>query len=178
VQNPAASPDGKAIFDRGLAAMTSWNSVHFTERLGGGGGTYSLTNFIYHDVSDGQPAAMQISTADSEVIRMNGLQWVRQDGDAWDKSDAGPVIPPSQWGADYEGADSFQPGPTVQYGDRTAQIVSFHVASATYATAWYCWWVDTETGNILQETMVSRGHYMVRIFDDINSAPPVTPPTN
>ncbi len=43
------------------AAMTSWNSVHFTERLGGGSGTYSLTNFIYHDVSDGQPAAMRIS---------------------------------------------------------------------------------------------------------------------
>jgi len=51
------------------------------------------------------------------------------------------------------------------------------VPGGRYASAWYAWWVDIETGRLLRETMVSTGHYMLRQYDQFDSAPPIAPPT-
>jgi putative copper export protein/methionine-rich copper-binding protein CopC len=178
VHNPASSPDAKGVFDRGLSALTSLSSVHFTELLNGGIGTVSLSQQTTHAASGDQPASMQISTKDSEVVRIGGFQWFRDTGQDWSKTDAPPVVPPAEWGSDYLAATSFQLGPTDTVEGRSAQIVMFYVPGTTYASAWYAWWVDAQSGDLLQEAMVSRGHYMRRRFDQFNSAPPIVAPAN
>jgi hypothetical protein len=107
---------------------------------------------------------------------MEGSQWVRQENGDWTRTDASAIVPPSEWGSDFEGATGFRLDGIEQIGDRTAQIVTFYVPSERLATAWYAWWVDLETGRLLRETMVSTGHYMMRNFDQFDSAPPVVPP--
>lgn len=177
LREPDSSEAAQAIFANGLNGLTSLDSVHFVERLNGGTGTSLLSDHITHAGSDGQPAAMRIATTDSEIIRMEGFQWIRRDDRDWTKTDANQVVPPSEWGIDYEGATGFQLGGQEQIGDRTAQIVTFHVPGDKLAPAWYAWWVDVESGRLLRETMASSGHYMVREFDGFDSAPPITAPT-
>jgi len=176
VRVPETTDEARAVFDAGLKGMTSLTSVHFTERLSGGTGTTVLSDHITHAETAGQPAAMQISTSDSEVIRTGGLQWIRDGDSPWSRTDAGPVVPPSEWGSDYVNAVGFRLGIVETIDGRTAQIVSFYVPDDRFAAAWYSWWVDTVNGHILRETMVSRGHYMLRNFDGFDSAPPVVPP--
>jgi copper transport protein len=173
-----STDDAKAVFDQGLNALLSLTSIHSTERLSGGTGTIVVSDHITHAATDGSPASMRIATSDSEVIRTGGFQWVRDTGGEWSKTDAPDVVPPSEWGTDYENATGFRLGNQETVGEKTAQIVSFYVPSDVYASAWYCWWVDVDTGNLLQETMVSRGHYMLRQYDDFDSAPPITPPSD
>ncbi len=51
--------------------------------------------------------------------------------------------------------------------DKPAQVVTFYVPeSDSQIAAWYAWWIDEETGHLVNETMVSRLHYMRwRYFD-------------
>lgn len=178
VRTPESSDEARAIFESGLNGLLTLNSVHFTERLGGGTGTIVFSDHITHAATGDQPAAMRIATSDSEIIRMGGFQWVRDTGEEWSKTDALDVVPPSQWGTDYENATGFRLGIEELAGGRTARIVSFYVPGDRFASAWYSWWVDVETGRLLRETMVSRGHYMVRDYDSFDSAPPIIAPTD
>ncbi|MCC6791395.1 MAG: copper resistance protein CopC [Thermomicrobiales bacterium] len=173
---PAADEAARAVYETGMNGLLTLNSVHFTERLGGGTGTTLRSDHTVHAGSEGQPAALHIATADSEIIRMEGFQWVKRAGGDWIRTDANQVVPPSKWGTDYDGATGFRLGGQERIGDRTAQIVTFHVPGTWLAPAWYAWWVDVESGRLLRETMVSTGHYMVRDFDSFDAAPPIVPP--
>lgn len=173
---PSADANAKTVFDRGLTGLTSLHSVHFIERLSGGTGLVVVSDHVTLDGTTGAPAALRITTDSSEMIRSGGQQWIRDTGEDWRRTDSGPVIPPSAWGEDYAAATAFRLGGTEQVGDRTAQIVTFFVPGEVYASAWYAWWVDVETGRVLRETMVSRGHYMEREFDSFDAVPPVTLP--
>ncbi len=176
VRVPETTDEARAMFEAGLTGLTSLTSVHFTERLSGGTGTTVLSDHITHAETAEGPAAMQISTSDSEVIRTGGLQWIRDGDSPWSRTDAGPVVSPSEWGSDYVNATGLKLGNLETIDGRTAQIISFYVPDDRFAAAWYSWWVDTESGHILRETMVSRGHYMVRDFDSFDAAPPIVPP--
>jgi len=52
---------------------------------------------------------------------------------------------------------------------RTTQIITFYVPqSETLLPAWYAWWVDTETGYVIREAMISSWHYMIYEFGEFN----------
>jgi hypothetical protein len=127
VRVPSTSEDATAVFNTGLTALTSLTSVHYVERLSGGTGTVLVSDHITHNQVGDQPAAMRIATSESELIRMNGFQWVRDSGGEWTKTDANAVVPLSEWGSDYADATGIQLGAIEQVGDRTARIVTFYV---------------------------------------------------
>ena len=47
--------------------------------------------------------------------------------------------------------------------------MTFYVPGTQLAPAYYAWWVGTQSGRVLQETMVSRFHYMVWNYTDFIS---------
>jgi hypothetical protein len=110
------------------------------------------------------------------MIRVEGLQWIRAPGEEWVRTDANPVIGPSAWGEDYDGAVGHRIAGEQTIGDRKATLVLFFVPGDRFASAWYGWWVDNESGRLLREVMVSRGHYMIRDFDAFDAAPPLVAP--
>jgi putative copper export protein len=174
---PDAEPDGQFLFQRAMEGMTNWDSVHFVERLAGGTGMVVVTDHaVRSGTDDTAAAAMRIASATSEMIRAQGKQWVREAGGEWRVTDAPDVILPSAWVSTYEGATGFRLGATAQVGGRETQIVTFVVPGERIATAWYAWWVDLETGDLLRETMVSVGHYMLREFDSFDAVPPIALP--
>lgn len=66
---------------------------------------------------------------------------------------------------------TFRLGWIDQINWRAAQEVMFFVPSETYVPAWYTSWIHTETGDLLQEAMISRGQSMPCDFDQFGSVP-------
>ncbi|MGI8478170.1 MAG: copper resistance D family protein, partial [Thermomicrobiales bacterium] len=173
---PASDPAARALFDRGRLALTSLHSVAFVERLGGGTGTVVTSAQRVSDGTDGRSPSLSIFTPDTEMIRIGSAQWVNSPGDPWNKSASGPVVPPSDWGSDYDAATAFHLGRIDDVNGIAAQIVTIFVPGTSLAPAWYAWWIEPATGHLLRETMVSRGHYMEREFSDFDQPQPISPP--
>jgi copper transport protein len=168
--------EARLLFERGLADLTSLTSLHYTQLLNGGTGTSGISDHITHSALGTQPAALLLATNEIVMIRSGGSQWVSKAGGEWSRTDAPAVVPLSAWGSDYVGATGFRLGIEESVGGRPARIITFYVPGDQYAPASYAWWIDVETGHILREAMVSRGHYMAKTYDGFNSAPPVIPP--
>jgi hypothetical protein len=175
-QTPKSDPSAESLFQRGLANLVSIHSVHYEERLGGGVGTYVISDQHYRDASFGPPAAMEIDSPGVSIITMDGVQWIRSGTGAWQHSDAGPVTPFSAWGDDFAGAVGFQLGTATTLRGHNVQVISFYVPGTTLAPAWYSWWVSTDTGQIIRLTMISRGHYMERDYLEYNTPQTINPP--
>lgn len=176
-KTPKSDPSAESLFQRGLANLTSIHSVRYAERLGGGVGTFTISEQQYRDDSFGAPAAMQIDSPTFSQVRMNGEQWLKTSNGAWQQSDAGPILPFSSWGDDFNGAVGFQLGITSTLNSHPVQVISFFVPGTTeLAPAWYSWWVATDTGQIERLTMISRGHYMERDYLEYNQPLNINPP--
>ncbi|HEY7035692.1 MAG TPA: copper resistance protein CopC [Thermomicrobiales bacterium] len=199
---PAGSDDARAVYERGLAGMTSMHTVRWTQRLASGSGIVVLSDLTLRDGSDGQPVAEantsnefvpqalwktdpatgspvpeSVSPADFEQIIIGPTSWQREGGGPWVTGEAGPVPIPSDWGSNYDGATGFHLGRTEDVNGVSAQIVTFLVPGTDrIAPAYYAWWVATDSGRVMQETMVSRQHYMVYEYFDINQPLPIAPP--
>jgi copper transport protein len=192
---PAGSDDARAVYERALAAMTSMHSVHFTQRLASGSGTVALAELRVHDGTGTdspsyslvgasfKPALPGTTEAGGtlppafEQIIVGTHRWQRTGGGPWEEGDGPPIYTPSQWGDNYDGATGFHLGRTEDVDGRSVQIVTFLVpGTPRLAAAYYAWWVDTETGHVLRETMVSRAHYMLYEYRDIDQQPPIAPP--
>jgi hypothetical protein len=174
---PKSDPSAQSLFQRALANLTSIHSTRYVERLGGGIGTFTISEQRYRDDSFGRPAAMQIDSPTFSQIRMNGEQWLKTGDGGWQKSDAGPILPFSSWGDEYDGAVGFQLGVTTTVNGHPVQVISFYVPGVSgLAPAWYSWWVSTDTGQIERLTMISRGHYMERDYLEYNQPLSINPP--
>lgn len=178
VPAPKSSDEATAMFERGLHGMTSMHSVRFTQRLSGGTGTVVLASNQVKDGSDGQPPASSLASNEIDIITIGVRRWLRQSGGDWNEGDAPPVYTPDQWGGDYKGATGFQLGRVEDVGGEPTRVVSFFVpGTPRLAAAYYSWWVSKQSGRVLRETMVSRSHYMVYTFTDINQPMVIDPPS-
>ena len=175
-RTPESNPAATSLFQRGLANLTSIHSTHYVERLGGGVGTFVISDQRYRDDSFGDVAAMEIDSTGTSEIRTNGQQWIKSGTGAWELSDSGELSAFSAWGDDFAGAVGFQLGTTATLVGRDVQMISFYVPGAALAPAWYTWWVSTDTGEIMRLTMVSRGHYMERDYLSFNTPLKITLP--
>ena len=112
-----------------------------------------------------------IESPNIQLIRMNGQRYYRPVGGDWTQTDDSPPQGPSAWVTELDGATEFQLGNIETMAGEQAQIVHFYVPSHnSLAPAFYTWWIGTASGNVLQEAMVSRSHYMIQTYDW--SAPP------
>jgi hypothetical protein len=116
-----------------------------------------------------------------EAVVIGTTRWVKLPGDlGWTKQEGAVSVPPSQWGEEYAGATQFTIlGEETIDGART-QILSFLVPEVSeprrQSAAWYLWWVDSESGRVRKEAMVSRVHYMLNNFGDFDVPVALTPP--
>jgi hypothetical protein len=152
-------------------------SLHYTERLASGLGGVAVSERTVSTGADGSPPVSLQTTSSIELLTIGDTSWQRTPGSDWIERTYIPVYPPSEWGATYDGATDFQLGRRVMVNDKPAQIVTFYVPeSDSQIAAWYSWWIDEETGHLVNEAMVSRLHYMRWRFYDFDQPVTIVPP--
>lgn len=162
-----SNEQAQALFEQALQTEMALTSVHYTERLASGLGGVAVSERILSTGANGSPPVSLQTSSSIELLTVGDTTWQRTPGEDWFERTYLPVFPPSEWGTTYEGATDFQWGRRVLVNDKPAQVVTFYVPeSDSQIAAWYAWWIDEETGNLVNETMVSRLHYMRwRFFD-------------
>ncbi len=167
----------EALYHKALQIEMGLTSLHYTERLASGLGGVAVSERILTTGADGSPAAFVQRTSSIEIMTIGNTTWQRTPGNDWIERTFLPVYPPSEWGASYDGATEFQWGRRVLVNDRPAQVVTFFVpASDSQIAAWYAWWIDEETGHLVNEVMISRLHYMRWRFFDFDQPVNIQPP--
>jgi copper transport protein len=157
-------PAAWETYARALESLTNAQSLRYHQVLGGGTGLASVVDYAISAATDNRPAAAEINASSMTLIKIGEREWLRTEGAPWREREGRAAIGPSGFAEQYEGATHFQLGRTEAIGQRSAQVVSFFVDNERYVPAWYAWWVDLETGDLLQEAMVSRNHYMLNTF--------------
>lgn len=178
----STSPDGEALFERGLNGLTSLKTVRYTEWIADGRGNAGFSEHIVSAGGEGQaPGFIYRAAGGMEAIVLGTTRWVKLPNDlGWDKQEGSPPLPPSEWGEEYRPATQFSIlGEETVDGER-CQILAFLAPEQTEpqrrSAAWYLWWVGTESGRIRQETMVSRFHYMHHVYSDFDAPLTIGPP--
>ena len=75
-----------------------------------------------------------------------------------------------------DGATDITLGNKEMIKGRTAQAVHFYVPGTVLAPAFYTWWIDVDTGQVVQEAMVSRSHYMIQRYEWFAAPPRIVAP--
>jgi hypothetical protein len=176
------SPEGEALYRRGIEALTSLRDVRFTQWIADGRGNASVSE---HGVTTGDgstpPGFTYRAVGGMEAIIIGSTRWIRLPGDlGWEEQEGATVVLPSEWDEEYFGATGFTiVGEEIIDGER-CQILAFVVPELSeprrQTVAWYLWWVGEETGHVRKEAMVSRLHYMRNNFSDFDVPIVLTPP--
>lgn len=182
VPRPETTAEGEALFERGMNALTSLQSVRYMQWLSDGRGNAGISD---HAVTAGNNGALPGFTyrapGGMEAIVIGSTRWVRLPNDfGWTTQEGAASVPPSEWGEEYEGATGFTILGEETIDGAQTQILSLVVPEIVeprrQTAAWYLWWIDTETGNIVQEAMISRVHYMLNEFSDFDAPLQLEPP--
>ncbi len=182
VPTAASSPEGEAVFRRGIEALTELHDVRFTQWIADGLGNASVAA---HAVTAGDgnapPGFSYRAVGGMEAIIIGSTRWIRLPGDlGWEEQEGATVVLPSQWDEEYFGATGFTIlGEETIDGER-CQLLAFVVPELSeprrQTIAWYLWWVGAETGYVRKEAMVSRLHYMRNAFNDFDVPIALAPP--
>jgi hypothetical protein len=181
---PAAQsqPDAEALYRQGLEALTTLQSVHYVQWMADGKGNGAISEHTVSGGSDTLPPEFAYRAAGGmEAIIIGDVRWVQLPNDmGWTKQEGAVIVPPSEWGEEYDGATQFAILGQEDVHSVATTIVSFLVPEVTdpqrRTAAWYTWWVDPATGHILREAMVSRSHYMLNVFSDYDVPLDLQPP--
>lgn len=200
-ESPPASddnPEAAAMLSTAITQMSEWTSLRWWEWLSGGNDSLIMADFAVTTTdANGQPPAFQ-----NDMLFAGGFER-KADGappapparnhytaitigeQAWSRNADGEIkpmsptryLPINRYPETYQGATSIQLGIQEDINGRNAQIVTFHVPTLpTQSEAWYAFWIDTETGDILKLAMVANNHYMIWIYTDINEPFIIAPP--
>lgn len=176
-QFDSSSDEAQTLFEQALQIEMDLTSVHYTERLTSGLGGVAVSERTLSTGADGSPPTSLQITSSIELLTIGDTSWQRVPGGEWIERTFIPVYPPSEWGETYAGARDFQLGRRVMVGDKPARVVTFYVPeSDRQLAAWYAWWIDEETGHLVNETMASRLHYMRWRFFDFDAPVNIPPP--
>lgn len=182
VPAPQTQPDAEALYRQGLEALTTLQSVHYVQWMADGRGNGAISE---HRVSGGTgtlpPEFAYRAAGGMEAITIGDVRWVQLPNDmGWTKQEGAFIVPPAEWGAEYEGATQFTVLGDDTVHDVQTTVISFLVPEVTepqrQTAAWYAWWIDPVTGHILREAMVSRTHYMLNVFSDYDVPLKLQPP--
>ncbi|MEZ4562683.1 MAG: hypothetical protein R2853_08095 [Thermomicrobiales bacterium] len=176
-------PDAEALYRQGLEALTTLQSVHYVQWMADGRGNGAISEHRVSSGTDTLPPEFAYRAAGGmEAIMIGDVRWVQLPNNlGWTRQEGAVIIPPSEWGEEYEGATQFVVlGQEDVHGVPTT-IISFLAPEVTEpqrrTAAWYAWWVDPKTGHILREAMVSRSHYMLNTFSDYDVPLDLHPPS-
>jgi hypothetical protein len=182
VPAPQSQPDAEALYRQGLEALTTLQSVHYLQWMADGRGNGAISEHTVSGGTDSLPPEFAYRAAGGmEAIMIGDVRWVQLPNNlGWTKQEGAVIVPPSEWGEEYEGATQFTVVGQEEVHGVPATIISFLVPEVAEpqrrTAAWYAWWIDTTTGHILRETMVSRSHYMLNTFSDYDVPLNLQPP--
>jgi putative copper export protein/methionine-rich copper-binding protein CopC len=177
-------PEATALYERGLASLTSLRSVRYTQSLADGSGSFVRSRVFVNAAEGERPAAYDetILGADGNAVARQTIignrRWILEDG-AWAAAEPIPFQVPAAWGQPYAGATGFHLGPREAIDGELSQVVTFSVPSRSNPTrepAWYAWWVGLASGQVRREAMISTRHYMVTEYRDFNAPLTIEPP--
>ncbi len=170
IPNVDSDSVAESWFDAGIAQWEQMQSLKYIERLSNGAGAVTLTQREVTEAIGDSPSASRVLSREFEFITIGDQTWQRVSGGDWIERTFIELFPPSQWPELYAGASDFALGDLVEYNGRETQIVTFYVAeSETLVAAWYAWWVDTGTGYVVKEAMISQMHYMIYEFGEFDT---------
>ena len=182
ILDSGSSPEGEALFRRGIEALTSLRDVRFTQWIADGRGNAAVSaHAVTAGDEDGPPGFSYRAVGGMEAIIIGSTRWIRLPGDLnWEEQEGATVVLPSEWDEEYTGATGFTIlGEETIDGER-CQLLAFVVPELTeprrQTVAWYLWWVGEETGYVRKEAMVSRLHYMHNAFGDFDVPIMLSPP--
>jgi putative copper export protein/methionine-rich copper-binding protein CopC len=176
----ATDAGARAIFDRGLATMTTNHRLRFSQRLTDGQGALFSGEVALNDGTDGSPAAWSEQASSFQRIIIGDREWLREPGQPWIERLGSPLFLPVNWGESYLTARDFRLGSEVEIDGSRVRVISFMTPEQseprTYVAAWYTWWVDVTSGQVVREAMVSNRHYMIYQYGDFNAPIVIDPP--
>ena len=126
------------------------------------------------NASGAAPPAPSFDTRSSIVVGDRG--WMRTTTGDWLEESPVQFVPPSGWSSTYAGATDFRLGVPQTVDGVEYQILMFHLPEQNTAEAWFVWWIDPTTGNVMRINMISRMHYMTWLYRDINDDIVIEPP--
>jgi hypothetical protein len=195
---PETDPAAAEMLTKAIDQISEWDSLRWWEWLSGGNDSLIIAEFaVTTTEANGQPNAFR-----NDMIFAGGFER-RMDGgpppqparnhytavtigeQGWTRNEEGEVTerPPSnylpidRYPETYQGADQIRFGIEEEIGGRTAQIITFRVPGGSpQSQAWFAFWIDTETADVLRNAMVADSHYMLWIYSDINEPFVIEPP--
>lgn len=192
-----SDPAAETLFTAALDRMTSWRSVRWTELIGSGQDVLLIGEFAVIESTDDAPNAYKMDLAYSgsfaerasgeppaaptfdsrSSITIGDEAWMQTMNGDWLEEPPTRFIPPSGWNTTYAGATSFQLGTPQRLDGTEYQLVTFHLPEQPgQAEAWFAWWIDPSSHDVVQVAMISRMHYMLWLYHDIDNDFEILPP--
>ena len=165
-----SSEEAEALYVRTRDQLAQQDWVVFKEDLSGGTGGVEISSQVWSNGS------LHISTPSIQLIRTNGMRYLLDQSGEWRVTDDSDPRGPTGWVEELDGATNFTLGNVEEIDGREAQLLHFFVPGTVLAPAYYSWWIDIESGQILQEAMISRSHYMIKRYDWSAPPPEIVPP--
>jgi copper transport protein len=166
-----SDPNAETLYNTAVLQFTQQTWSVLSQDLSGGNGGVEISTQVWSN------GGLQIQTPQLQLIRLNGKRYLLDQTGQWRVTDDSDPGGPSTWVQEWNGATDFSLGNQEQIAGQTAQALHFYVPqSAGLAPAFYTLWVSTESGQILQEAMVSRSHYMIERLDWSKPPAEIVPP--
>ena len=165
-----SDPNAEALYNTAVQQFTQQTWSVMSQDLSGGNGGVEISNQVWSN------GGLQIQTPQIQMIRLNGKRYLLDQTGQWRVTDDSDPGGPTTWVQEWDGATDFALGNQEQIGGQTAQALHFYVPQSVLAPAFYTLWVSTESGQILQEAMISRSHYMIERLDWSKPPAEIVPP--
>jgi copper transport protein len=162
---PASDPAAADLFAATISRMERLRSVRQRDALadGIGGVTLSTARFA-------APDRYEFTTAEGDAsVAVGPTQAYRHLDEPWRVvRRTSPFRFPS-YRDTYDGSSAHHLGHDATLDGAAMRILTFYVARDR---AWYCWWIDAETGLVRREAMVGPSQYRSISYDEFDA--PVT----
>ncbi len=174
----ASDGEAAALFEQAATRITDLHRVAYRQSVTDGSGLAVVSYHRINDGADGSEAGFTYQTPGGlDAVVIGTDLWSRSGDEPWKQRSTNPLVPPSEWMAEYEGATGFVMGPEMSLPSGNCQVITFVVPEANNrSVAWYAWCVDAESGNLLRDDMVSRNHYMTSEFAEFDADMPIEAP--
>lgn len=178
--DPATDPAAEALY---MAAMEQYTSIHrmrYVQAMSSHIGSVSYGEHVVNDGTDGSTPGFTFDIPGGwQYIVIGTTSWSKRPNEPWEVGEVNPMIPPDRWDEEYAGARGFQFGRIEEVAGEASQVITFVVpGTKRQITAWYVWWIGTESGQLHREMMISQSHYMLSEFSDIDEPLSINPPAS